>query len=358
MTERRQHQGRPRSRLAWVRNPLLLGLLVVVGLVLLASRLHSTQHELTTVYRDFRWNRLPWLLLALGAEAISFVCYAMVQRFLLQAGGARLTCRTMVALAVAATGLTNLVPGGTAPASGWLVRQYRRREIPMPLALWAVLAGGFAATVSILLLLLVGAGIARLLGLWELIGCGVVLIAGAVIVVVGVHHLLALSRWLERHQARRGLRLVRKVAEKTAGIVRFRTTIPGGVFVLGFSVANWAMDVFVLIGAFGLLGLPIPWRAVLFAYATAQVAGSLAPVPGGVGFVEGGMIGAFALAGSGLSGAILATIVYRAITCWLVAAVGSLMLAVLSHRSAGAPAELDGAAAELSKPGLHTPVSQ
>jgi len=63
--------------------------------------------------------------------------------------------------------------------------------------------------------------------------------------------------------------------------------------VLGFSVANWTMDVFVLIGAFGLLGLPIPWRAVLFAYAAAQVAGSLAP-SGGVGFVEGGMIGAFA----------------------------------------------------------------
>ncbi len=35
----------------------------------------------------------------------------------------------------------------------------------------------------------------------------------------------------------------------------------GGALVLGFSVANWTMDVFVLIGAFGLLGLPIPWRA-------------------------------------------------------------------------------------------------
>ena len=94
----------------------------------------------------------------------------------------------------------------------------------------------------------------------------------------------------------------------------------------------------------------MPWRAVLFAYAAAQVAGSLAPVPGGVGFVEGGMIGAFALAGSGLSSAILATIVYRAITCWLVAAVGSLMLAVLSRRSVGSPASFDGDTAQLTKP--------
>jgi uncharacterized protein (TIRG00374 family) len=100
------------------------------------------------------------------------------------------------------------------------------------------------------------------------------------------------------------------------------------------------MDVFVLVAAFGVLGLPIPWRAVLFAYATAQVAGSLAPVPGGIGFVEGGMIGAFALAGSGLGGAILATIVYRAITCWLVAAVGSLVLFGLSRQQAS-PARLE-----------------
>jgi hypothetical protein len=108
------------------------------------------------------------------------------------------------------------------------------------------------------------------------------------------------------------------------------------------------MDVFVLIGAFGLLGLPVPWRAVLFAYGAAQVAGSLAPVPGGVGFVEGGMIGAFALAGSGLSGAILAVIVYRAITCWLVAAVGSLMLTIVSRRSVTPPAQLGGEAARLA----------
>jgi uncharacterized membrane protein YbhN (UPF0104 family) len=338
-------------RLAWVRSPLFLAVLVVVALVVLVSRLRSTEHDLVMAYQHFSWDRFPWLLLALGAEAISFVCYAMVQRSLLLAGGARLTRRTMVALAVAATGLTNLVPGGTAPASGWLVKQYRRREIPMPLALWAVLAGGFAATVSILLLLLTGAGIAGLLGSWEFVGCTVALIGGAVGVVAGVHNLPALTRWLERHQARHGLRLVRKIADKTAGVVQFRTTIPGGVFVLGFSLANWAMDVFVLIGAFGLLGLPIPWRAVLFAYATAQVAGSLAPVPGGVGFVEGGMIGAFALAGAGVSGAILATIVYRAITCWLVAAVGSLMLAVLSRRSTGSPAELRADASELSGPG-------
>jgi putative heme transporter len=332
-----------------VRSPFLWGILVVVALVVLASRLHSTEHDLAKAYLNFSWTRFPWLVLALGSEAISFLCYAQVQRLLLRAGGAHLTRRTMVALAVAATGLTNLVPGGTAPASGWLVGQYRRRAVPMPLALWSVLAGGFAATVSILLLLLVGAAVAGFLAVWEIIACAVVLVAGVVGVVAAVHHLPTVTRWLEEMRARRGVHLLRRLARKTSGVMRFRTTVPGGALVLGFSVANWTMDVFVLIGAFGLLGLPIPWRAVLFAYAAAQVAGSLAPVPGGVGFVEGGMIGAFALAGAGLGDAILATIVYRAITCWLVAAVGSVMLTILSRRAMGPRAKLRGEAATLAK---------
>ncbi|MGH9018192.1 MAG: lysylphosphatidylglycerol synthase transmembrane domain-containing protein, partial [Acidimicrobiales bacterium] len=230
----------------------------------------------------------------------------------------------------------------------WLVSQYRRRAIPMPLALWTVLAGGYAATVSILLLLLAGAAVADLLNVWETVACAGALGGGAFAVVTAVHNLPALTRRLEQWRGGRVGALLHRLVERAAGVMGFRMTVPGGAYVLGFSVANWAMDVFVLIGAFGLLGLPVPWRAVLFAYAAAQVAGSLAPVPGGVGFVEGGMIGAFALAGANLGEAILATIVYRAVTCWLVAAVGSVMLAVLSRRTAHR-ATLEGTAASLAE---------
>jgi len=46
------------------------------------------------------------------------------------------------------------------------------------------------------------------------------------------------------------------------------------------------------------------------------------------------MIGAFALAGSGVANAVAATVIYRAITCWLMAAVGTGTLVVISRRRA------------------------
>jgi len=310
---------------------VLVAAAAVGALLFVVVRLRSAEGDIVRAFSHLRWGQLPWLIAAIGAEATSFFCYALVQRRLLLAGGARLTRRSMLSLAVAATGLTNLVPGGTAPASGWLVGQYRRREVPMPVALWAVLAGGFAATVSVLALLLAGAGIAGLIGGAQLAICAAALVSGSAAVVVVAHRLPGAAGRLDHFDAR-GSRVVRRLAEKAAGVVEFRTRFAGGAEVLGLSLCNWALDVVVLVAAFGLLDLPIPWRAVLFAYATAQVAGSLAPLPGGIGFVEGGMIGAFALAHAGVGHAVAATVIYRVITCWAIAAVGSLTMLVLSRR--------------------------
>ncbi|HLI74420.1 MAG TPA: hypothetical protein VKU86_11120, partial [Acidimicrobiales bacterium] len=111
---------------------VLVAAAAVGALLFVVVRLRSAEGDIVRAFSHLRWGQLPWLIAAIGAEATSFFCYALVQRRLLLAGGARLTRRSMLSLAVAATGLTNLVPGGTAPASGWLVGQYRRREVPMP----------------------------------------------------------------------------------------------------------------------------------------------------------------------------------------------------------------------------------
>lgn len=319
--------GRNGARTVWLRvAKVLVGLFVLGAAAFAVSQAPTITREFDTTLRHFSARRLPWLAISVGAEALSFWCYATVQRSLLLEGGARLTRRTMMKLAVAATGLTNLLPGGTAPASGWLVSQYRKRGIRMPLALWAVLAGGFAATVSVLLLTLVGAAIAGVLGPVGIAVCAVALVGGAVGTVQAAHNFDRVDRWLREHHLGRFDRQLTQIGARLGEIGSFRTSHRAGTKILALSVGNWGLDVACLIAAFPFLGLPVPWRAVLFAYALAQVAGSLAPVPGGIGVVEGGMVGGFALAGTSVGAAFLATIVYRLITSVGVAAVGSGML--------------------------------
>ena len=333
--------GPKRRRPRWLPSlRLLSGIFILAGIVIFSLKARSVAHEFSKVLVDFNVHRLPWLAAAIGAEGLSFWCYALVQRNLLLAGGARLSRRTMLRLAIAATGLTNLLPGGTAPASGWLVGQYRRRGISMPLALWAVLAGGFAATISVLLLVLVGASIAGLIGWVVTLVCLVALVGGSAGIVASLHHLDTVDRWFNRHHFGRLDRTVKKISNRAADVASFRTEVLGGTRVIVLSMANWSLDVVCLVCAFLLLDLPVPWRAVIFAYAVAQIAGSLAPVPGGIGFVEGGMVGAFALAGTGVGAAFLATIVYRIITSWGVAAVGSISLFSLSRNQNPQSAEL------------------
>ena len=331
----------------WLPPPKVL--LVIVIVVAFGLLLYRIRGDLDTAAHRIRLSGLVWLPAAFAAEGVSFLAYALVQRRLLAAGGAHMTRRTIVSLTVAATGISNLVPGGTAPSSGWLVTQYRRHGVPLPLALWAVLAGGFTAAISVLFLCLVGAAVAGLLAPGAFAGLLVVLAGAAAAGVVVVHRLAAVKGWLE-HEHRwpvPGLRLARRAVRHADDVAHFRATVPGGAAVYGLSIANWALDVVVLATGFASLALPVPWRALLFAYAVSQVAGSLAPVPGGIGFVEGGVIGALTLSGTPAGDAVIATVVYRLVTTLGMAGIGSLALVVV-HRRHPTQARLTGIAAALA----------
>ncbi|MGH8989632.1 MAG: lysylphosphatidylglycerol synthase transmembrane domain-containing protein [Acidimicrobiales bacterium] len=339
-----RHVGRWRWP-RWLPPPKVLLVVLIVGAFgLLIYRIRG---DLDSAIRHVSPDGLVWLPAAFAAEAVSFLAYSLVQRRLLAAGGAHMPRRTVATLTVAATGISNLVPGGTAPSSGWLVTQYRRHGVPLPLALWAVLAGGFTAGISVLFLCLVGAGIAGLLAPGPFVGLLVLVAACAVAGVAVAHRLAAVRAWLERRRRLPALRLARRAIQHAGDIAHFRATISGGVEVYALNIVNWILDVAVLATGFAILALAVPWRALLFAYAAAQIAGSLAPVPGGIGFVEGGMIGALTLSGTPTGDAVLATVIYRLVTTFGMAGVGSLALVVV-HRRAPTPVRLTGLAAALS----------
>ncbi len=82
------------------------------------------------------------------------------------------------------------------------------------------------------------------------------------------------------------------------------------------AVAWWGFDISVLWAMFHAFGSPPPFTVIWMAYFVGML-GNLLPLPGGLGGVEGGMIGALAAFGVELNLSVLAVLSYRAISFWL-----------------------------------------
>ena len=220
-----------------------------------------------------------WLGLAVAAQIVSQAGGTAAQRQLLAAGGAHLPWRTVSALVLASTGLARVMPAGPVTGGAWQVREYRRRGAGAALGLWAVLAGGLTSTVVISALLLAGAAVAGAGGL-PLLGCAAgALAVGAAGLCATARRAGALSRWLSRRHHRSPA--IARLAAAMAGVSRQRPGFCLGAGVLACTCTGLLADAGVLAACFGLAGLPVPWRGLLFAYAAGQLAGRLVPLPAG-----------------------------------------------------------------------------
>ena len=274
--------------------------------------------------------RVWWLGVAVAAEIVSLAGGAAAQRQLLAAGGAYLPWRTVSALVLASTGLARVMPAGPVTGGAWQVREYRRRGAGTALGVWVVLAGGFTSMVVISALLLAGAAVAGTGGL-PLLACAAgALAAGAAGLCAAARRGGALSRWLSRRHHRSPA--IARLAAAMAGMSRQPPGFRLGVGVLACTCAGLLSDAGVLAACFGLAGLPVPWRGLLFAYAAGQLAGRLVPLPGGLGGVEGGVLGALTLAGIPPAAAAAAVIVYRVTGYWAVGVTGAAVAAALARR--------------------------
>ncbi len=99
------------------------------------------------------------------------------------------------------------------------------------------------------------------------------------------------------------------------------------------AVAWWGFDISVLWAMFHAFGSAPPFTVIWMAYFVGTL-GNLLPLPGGLGGVEGGMIGAFAAFGVDFNLAVLAVISYRAISFWLPTLPGAIAYFQLRHKVA------------------------
>jgi uncharacterized membrane protein YbhN (UPF0104 family) len=89
------------------------------------------------------------------------------------------------------------------------------------------------------------------------------------------------------------------------------------------AVAWWGFDLSVLWAMFHAFGSPPSFAVIWMAYFIGTL-GNLLPLPGGLGGVEGGMIGAFAAFGVDFNLSVLAVLSYRGISFWLPTVPGAI----------------------------------
>jgi uncharacterized membrane protein YbhN (UPF0104 family) len=112
--------------------------------------------------------------------------------------------------------------------------------------------------------------------------------------------------------------------------------------------AWWGFDICVLWACFHAFGIAPPFTVILMSYFVGMV-GNLLPLPGGLGGVEGGMIGAFAAFGVDFNLAVLAVLSYRAISFWLPTLPGAIAYFQLRHTVARWRSEQAAPAAAAAK---------
>jgi uncharacterized membrane protein YbhN (UPF0104 family) len=114
------------------------------------------------------------------------------------------------------------------------------------------------------------------------------------------------------------------------------------------AIAWWAFDIATLWASFKAFGAAPAFSVVVMAYFVGMFANVL-PLPGGIGGVDGGMIGAFLAFGVNAPIAVVAVLVYRAFAFWLPTVPGAIAYVQLRRRVAGwaaggAPIEAVGTA--------------
>lgn len=155
---------------------------------------------------------------------------------------------------------------------------------------------------------------------------------GAVVIV------LALSMGIAADRAERWLARLGRRRKGPKSLLTKLATVPGTLHggvqttievmrrpragLLG-AVVYWAFDIATLWAGFRAFGAMPDLAVLVIGYFVGQLANAL-PIPGGVGGVEGGMIGSFIAFGINGSTAVLAVLAYRIISFWLPVLPGSI----------------------------------
>jgi putative heme transporter len=279
------------------------------------------------------WNRLQdgqvgWLIVAAGLEVLSFLSYMWLFRTVFIRGKGRIGWKESYEITMAGLAATRLFAaagaGGVA-LTAWAVRKSgmeRRLVAARMIAFMSLLYTVYVVAVVICGILL-RTGVLHgehpfgFTIIPSLIGIGLLM---ALVAIAFVPKDIADRLQAGSDRRGRGSKLLARLALAPASIAAgahgalglIRAREPGVLGAIGW----WLFDIGVLWACFHAFGEPPPFGVIVMCYFIGMVANTL-PLPGGIGGVDGGMIGTFIAFGVDPGLALVSVLAYRAFSFWL-----------------------------------------
>ena len=302
----------------------ILMVLFIVGLYFLVPKLAGLKNTWGTL----RHGNPEWLALAAALELLSVMGYAVMFGTVFGRGMPRIDWRASLEIPLAGIAAIRLL--AAAGAGGVAVTVWALRNAGMTTRTIACrMVASYAIQYGIYLGALVVCGLGLWTGLFAGGGSFAITVLPAVLSAAGIALVASMGlvpQDFERrfealsHRSdwagRLAVRLAAAPSTLGSGIRTAFDLIRGRRVGLLGAVAYWGFDIAVLGLCFHAFGTSVPVAVVVMGYFLGTL-GSLLPLPGGIGGVEGGMIGAFVAFGIPADRALIGVLAYRAISFWL-----------------------------------------
>jgi uncharacterized protein (TIRG00374 family) len=301
----------------------LLALAVLVGIVLFAPGLGEVRDHLADASPS-------WLVLATALEGLSFASYIVMFGPIFCTG---LTWQRSWEI-----GGSELAMGSLVPASGagglalgaWVLHRggmggerIARRSVAFFLIKSGVNFVAVAVIGAALAVGLVGPDLSLWLTAFPALMATLAIVAVAVLPRLGPGE----GAHPEASRTRRALAATRRAV--IDGVTEARKILrSGNRRVLAGSFGYWFFDNAVLWATFHGFGMSPPITVVLMGYLIGQL-GGLLPIPGGIGGVDLGLVGALVAYGTSAAGTAAAVFAYHVILFWLPLIVGGIAFTML-----------------------------
>jgi putative heme transporter len=342
------------------RRMLLFGAFVLAALAFLyfvLPQLGGVKHT---------WDRLNdgdawWIAVAVIVEVISMASYIAIFQGVHVPPGSPIRWRHSYQITMAGLAATRLFAAGGAggvAVTAWSLRRsgMHSREVAQRMIAFLVLLYG------VYMAALVVCGVGLYTGVFPGPHPFAITIVPAIIGAVGLMAIFALAfvprdleQRLRRIELRRESRFGRRLAHWLVRFAAATSAASGGArfalrklrhpeWALFGVVTWWGFNIAVLYATFRAFGAAPPVAVLVQAYFVGMLA-NLLPLPGGIGGVDGGMIGALVAFGVGGGLALIAVLVYRLLAFWLPSIPG--VIAYFQLRRTVGRWEVEGSAGQL-----------